>query len=232
MIVARDLRAKAQNDPAVLQDLIQRYGSEHDPQARAMLKAVLATIDKPEVVALAKRLVVDTDAGKRKEGLELLQVMPGNSPDVRNAIRQVLTTEQSPAVLALALAALKPAAVEPGEARAIIADLERFTRNADAAVRRQSVFQLGLWARNGEAVDRLSEALLDQSPEVKQAAIFALAQSNVRPDSIKTALLGIMNNPGESRQTRDSALQALDRFQLTAEEEVAYRQVRSQIHGY
>lgn len=232
MMAIRDLRAKVENDPAALQDVIRRYANERDPQARAMLRGVLATINKPEMLVLAKTLLADTDAAKRKEGLELLQAMPGQGGEVRGAIRQLLATEQAPAVLVQALAALKPAAVDPVEARAIIVDLERFIRNPDAAVRRQGIFQLGMWARNGEAIDSLSAALFDQSPEVKQAAIFALGLSSVRPDSVKTALLNILANPAEARQTRDSALQALDRFQLTKEEEVLYRQVRSQIHGY
>lgn len=232
MNAMRDMRHKAQTDPAALQELIQRFNKERDPQAREMLKATLATINQPEVTALAKRLATSKDAGQRRDGLDLLQRLPADSADVRKVVRQILASEQSTTILTQALGALKPAAVDAAEGREIITQLESLSHNPDAGVRRQSIFRLGQWARNGEASARLTEALQDQSPEVKQAAILALGQSHARPDSAKTALLAVMSNPSESRQIRDSAVQALDRFQLTPEEMEALRQVRMQLHGY
>lgn len=223
------LRAQAKADPAALRKLIQRFDTERDPGARTMLKSVLAGADKPEVVALSSKLAASNDIARRKEAFELLQQTPGATPEARKLVRQALAGEQSAEVLTQALAALKPAVVEPAESEAIVAQLRNLTQNADPAVRSQSLMQLVQWDKNGSGGDTLSQALTDPAPQVRQAALAALAQSGMRSDAVKTALMGIIGNTGESREVRSSALQVLERFALNKEEFASYSQARSQV---
>ncbi len=146
-------------------------------------------------------------------------------------LKQALATEQSPEVLVQALQALKAGAAEPEEAAQIVAQLKTLTQHADAAVRRHSIMQLGQWDKKGEGADVLAQALADRSTEVRQAAIFAIAQNGVRTDAIKAALLALMSNPQESRDIRGSALQALERFSLTKEEYASVARAKAQLAG-
>jgi HEAT repeat protein len=180
MEAARDSRTKALADPANLRVLIQQYFNERDPESRKKLKALLSTIDKPEVIDLAKQLIASGDPERRQDGVELIERQTVNSPEARSLIEQTLSSESSPAVLLRALAALKPVTVDSTEEQQVITQLLNLSQNPDAGVRRQSILSLGLWSHHGEAIERLTQASTDPVPEVRQAATFALAKINAR----------------------------------------------------
>lgn len=222
------LREMAQKDPIYLRNLIQRYEAEHKPEVKEMIKSVLASIPKPEVLAFFTRLANSSNPVQRKEGYAMLQQMAPDSAEMRNLLVQALTTEQSPENLVQAVAALQPAAVDPREANAIISQLGILAQHADPAVRSQSILQLAQWDKTGASHNRLTQALADPAQEVRQAAIFAIAQSGVRNDDVKLALLNVINSASESRATKGSALQVLERFQLSKDEYDRYMQMRAQ----
>jgi plasmid stability protein len=225
------LRKLAQSDPEVMKNLLGRYGRETDANAKEILRSVLSTIDTPEILAFSKQLATSGDAAQRKDGLAMLQNFSTDSQEVRNILKQTLATEQTPSVLVQALSALKPATVEPAESEAIVAQLKGLTQNADPAVRGQSVLQLAQWDKTGAAQNNLSQALTDQAPEVRQAAVFAVAQSGIQSDSAKAALINMVTNVNESKDVRGSALQVLERFKLNKDESEKYSQARSQVLG-
>jgi len=222
------LREHAQSDPVFLRNLIQRYETERKPEMRDIIKSVLATVQKPEAVAFFSRLANSNDPTQRKEGYAMLQQMAPESAEMRNLLKQALISEQSPELLAQAVAALRPAAVDPAESEAIMAQLGTLAQHADPAVRSQSVLQLAQWDKSGISLGRLAQALSDPMPEVRQAAIFAVAQSGARSDGLKSALLGIINNGAESKAVKGSALQVLERFPLSKDEYARYAQARAQ----
>jgi predicted XRE-type DNA-binding protein len=226
------LRKLAQSDPDVMKNLMGRYAREIDPNAKELLRAVLSTIEKPEILEFSKQLATSGDEVQRKDGLAMLQNLSTDSQEVRNILKQTLATERAPSVIVQALIALKPTAVvDPAESQAIVTQLKDLTQNADASVRSQSVLQLAQWDKTGAAQNNLSQALTDQAPEVRQAAIFAVAQSGIQSDSAKTALLNMISNVNESKDVRGSALQVLERFKLSTDEMAKYSQVRSQMLG-
>jgi hypothetical protein len=225
------LRKLAESDPDVMKSLLARYGREIDPNAKEMIRSVLATIEKPEILAFSKELATSGDAEQRKDGLAMLQNLSPDSPEVRNILKQTLATEQTPSVIVQALSALRPAAVDPAESQAIVSQLKDLTQNADPSVRSKSVLQLAQWDKSGAAQSNLAQALTDQAPEVRQAAIFAVAQSGTQSDSAKAALLNIATNVNESKEVRGSALQVLERFQLNQGELAMVSQLRSQVLG-
>ncbi|MGZ5818376.1 MAG: HEAT repeat domain-containing protein [Burkholderiaceae bacterium] len=225
------LRKLAQSDPDVMKNLMGRYAREIDPNAKELLRSVLSTIEKPEILEFSKQLATSGDAAQRKDGLAMLQNLSTDSQEVRNILKQTLATEQTPSVIVQALAALKPATVDPAESEAIVAQLKGLTQNADPTVRGQSVLQLAQWDKTGAAQNTLSQALTDQAPEVRQAAIFAVAQSGTQSDGAKTALMNMISNVNESKDVRGSALQVLERFKLSKDEMAKFTQVRSEVLG-
>ncbi|QAU34787.1 HEAT repeat domain-containing protein [Janthinobacterium sp. 17J80-10] len=222
------MRERAETDPVFLRSLIQRYETERKPEMREMIKSVLASVQKPEALAFFTRLANSGDTAQRKEAYAMLQQMAPDSPEMRNLLKQALASEQSPELLAQAVAALRPGATDPAESEAIMAQLGSLAQHADPAVRSQSVLQLGQWDKTGASQGRLAQALADPSPEVRQAAIFAVAQSGARSDALKSTLMGIINNGAESKEIKGSALQVLERFPLSKEEYARYVQARTQ----
>jgi hypothetical protein len=218
-------RERALRDPVELRRLIDRLDTETDPAAREQLKVVLGGVDRPEAVAAFKRLATSSDAAKRRDAYDMLRHAP-ESQEVRAILRQAIASEQSPEALVQALTALRPAAVDPAESQAIVGQLAGLTQHPSTAVRSQSVLQLGQWDRNGEGRDRYAQALSDPAPEVRQAAVFAIAQSGVRGDNLKAGLLAVLNSDAESKELRGSALQALERFPLSQQEFAQLAQAR------
>jgi HEAT repeat protein len=146
-------------------------------------------------------------------------------------VRRTLAAEQSPDVLVGALSTLQSGVADPEEVAQMVAQLQGLAQHADPAVRSASIRQLGQWDKHGESEARLSQALADGTPEVRQAAIFAIAQASVRTPGTKAALLALVNNPAESRDVRGSALQVLERFALSKEEYASIAPARAQIRG-
>lgn len=223
------LATRARSDPAALRSLVQRYESERDPKDRELLKSVLANVQGPEVLALASRLAASGTPAQRQDAFDILKQVSSSAPEVRNMLRQALATEQAPAVLSQAIAALTPSVVAAGEAEAIVGQLATLAQHADPAVRSQSVLQLGQWDKSAAAEGRLQQALGDQAPEVRQAAVTALGEAGIRSEGMKLALLDMIRKQDESAPVKDGALHALQRYALSKEELALYQQARSDV---
>ena len=221
------LRKLAQADSTALRKLLQRYDTDKSPRARELLKSILTTVQTPEVIAFSTRLAGSMDVAERRYGLEMLQSVAPGAPETRSLVRRTLATEQSPEVLVQALATLQSTLADPEEAEQIVAQLKTLAQHADPAVRSQSIAQLGQWDKSGQGAERLAHALTDATPQVRQTAVFAIAQNGSRSEAVKVALIGLVNNPQESRDVRGSALQVLERFALTKEEYAALAQAKA-----
>lgn len=235
---ARDrLRKLAKDDPAVVTQLIQSYDKQANPQTRQLIVSLLSNVEKPEVLAFSKRLAASSDITQRKDGLSMLQNLGSDTSDVRAVVLQTMARDKSPDVLRMALAALRPppegntAPPDAKEAAAVVAQLQELTTNADPAIRQQSLLQLAQWDKTGSSQAQWTQALADQSPEVRQAAVTAIAQSGTQSDTVKAALMGLAGNQSERRDVRGSALQVLGQFNLSKEEAASYSQLKAQILG-
>lgn len=226
------LRKLAQSDPVALRSLLNRYSASQAPQERELLKSLLSTIPTAEVIAFSTRLAASSSPAERKYGFEMLQSVAPDSAETRSLVKRTLQTEQSPEVLVQALGTLQSAAAEPEDAELMVAQLQTLAQHADPAVRSLAIQKLGHWDKKGEGAEQLSQALSDRAPEVRQAAIFAISQANVRSDGVKATLMAMVNNAQESRDVRGSALQALERFSLSKEEYASVAQARSQLRGF
>ena len=223
------LRKLVQIDPAAMRKLLQRYDTDRTPQGRELLKSVLSTVQTPDAIGFSTRLAGSMNAAERKYGFELLQNLAPDAPETRALVKRTLAGEQSADVLVQALATLKSSASDPEEAGQMVAQLKTLSLHADPAVRSASISQLAQWDKKGEGAERLSQALADKAPEVRQAAVFAIAQSGFRTDEYKAALMAVVNNPQESKDLRGSAMQALERFSLSKEEYASFAQARARM---
>lgn len=225
------LRQLVQTDPTARRKLLQRFHIANTLEERELFKSIMSTVRTPEVIAFSHSLASSLNVSERKFGFEMLQALAPNAPETRSLVRRALVSEQSPAVLVQALATLRPGVTEPEEASALVAQLKSLSVHADPAVRSMSLTQLGQLDKTGEGSERLAQALSDGVPEVRQAAIFAIAQTGLRSEPLKLGLLALVNNAQESREVRGSALQVLERFPLTREEVASYTQARGRILG-
>lgn len=99
-------------------------------------------------------------------------------------------------------------------------------------VRRQSIITLAQLDGSADFVEPLRQALTDESPEVRQGAIWAAAEAGNRSEPVKTALMAVVNDAGESPEIRSSAVRVLERFQLSHEEYASFSQARSELSTF
>lgn len=236
---ARDkLRQLAAQDPAFARQLIASYDKQSISQVRELIVAVLSGVDRSEVRAFSKRLALSDDIDQRRDGFSMLQHASGDSPELRSIVLQTLSRDKTPEGIMLALATLKPPGAQSqassGDAAAIVAQLQELSKNADPNIRQQSILQLAQWSqwdKAGRSQDQLSQALTDQSLQVREAAIIAIVQSGAQSDAVKAALINVANNQNESKDIRGNALQVLEGFALNKDEAENFSQLRAQVLG-
>ena len=224
----------ARSDQAVLRDLIRRHGSQADEATRATLASVLSSFPSLEVTDSALKLARG-DAAQRKDAYDLLGKLPSADARASLAIRQALETEKDPAALSRAVAALKSTSVvEPVQNQAILARLGTLARDSDPIVRGESLRALAQLDKAGEIAEpSVYQVLTDQNPDLRADALFAIVGSQLKSDRIKSALINLLRDTGETPDSRFMALRAMERFSMTDSEYAIYSQSNTTLNaGY
>ncbi|SFQ33825.1 hypothetical protein SAMN03159339_6826 [Variovorax sp. 770b2] len=219
------LNELARSDPAALKDLIRRHSSQTDEATKAALASLLSSFPSLEVTDSALKLARG-DAAQRKDAYDLLGKLPSADARASLAIRQALETEKDPAALSRAVAALKSTSVaEPVQNQAILARLGTLTRDSDPIVRSESLRALAQLDKAGDIAEpSVYQMLTDQNPDLRTDALFAIAGSQLKSDRIKTALINLLRDTGETPDSRFMALRAVERFPMTDAEYATYSQ--------
>jgi len=199
--------APVNSSPEAARNLIARYQNEHDTNARAMLKAVIAGFQTPEMLAFASRLATSSDPDKRRDGFDLIRGFSSTSASLRMLLQSAILNEQTPAVLSSVIAAL-PSISETISAddNAILSQLRNLMRHTDPNVRNQSSLMLFFFENIGAPGSTVPRS-------DRQATVTATSQeSTIQADVLKIALLDIACSRNESLLARESAVRALQRI--------------------
>ncbi len=169
------LVARLKSDPALLQQLIDEFRQEQDPDRLALLARLIGEAGGPAVTQIASELIFSGDEASRELGLQLLrQVQPGNS-QARDMASSLLATEVEPQVLSSTLSALASPGTVDEASRAMLSDqVALLASHDDAGVRGISLDILSRWSTDGRDTPVLINALLDPEPRVREAAAYAL----------------------------------------------------------
>jgi HEAT repeat protein len=212
-----EIHAEALTDVRVREELMERYLRAADGD-KHILAHLLSALHTPDVLAFAMNLSSATDVSQRQQGFELLAGMQIKLPEVRQLAMHALKTEEEPVLLTNAIAALRPAAVEPSESEAVIEQLRALTGHTDPSVRARALGALASWDKTGDSSGFLVQALADPSDEVRGAAVGAIGENRLRSEEIKIVLMRLANNGNEPASIRLAAATALERFPLSKEE--------------
>lgn len=218
-------------DLTLRQELIRQYEATTSTKVKELLADALGASPSPEVSSLSLRLIESGDKTRQRHGLQLLASMPA-TPETHQTVRRFLGSEQDPALLKQAVAAMQPSMlIEPTEMQSTVSQLSRLTAHPDPAVGATSLEMLALWDKTGKATEAaISQALAHDAPEVKrQAALNAVMTGQLRSDGIKTTLMSLLGNVNEAPEIRKGAFQALANFPLNNDEFAAYHKARAEI---
>lgn len=206
-----------------LPELIRRYSAEKDPERKyALLQAML---QKPveQLLPAALSLANAASPAQRLDGMALLGNMPFDREEVRTAFLDTLGKESDPVMQVKMLDQMSVSPL-PAEDRAqVLEHLQRLARSEDPNLRAASVMQAAQWDSGAGSEETLHRALLDPSEEVRNAAAIGAQFSTVRTSRLKDALLLMVSDSPPGSESRDLALQALARFDLSRAEYEIYR---------
>ena len=239
------LRKHAATDPSIVRKMIARYSPHQDPQSRALLIEILASIESNAVRSFATQLVASKSVEERQDGWLILKQLGRKTAEDQQTIVHALETETSPDLLVHIIDALPTASgkevvplLEPQEAAqqtfsanakqaldtsplinqdAVVKSLRVLSQNEDARVRQNSLLQLAQRDESSSSELIFLRALNDKNQEVRQTAIFAIARAS-QSEAAKQALMRISLNANESTRIRASAAQGLSSFRLSSTE--------------
>ena len=250
------LRKHAANDPSIVSKIIARFSPNQDPQSRALVIEILASIESNAVRSFATQLVASKSVEERQDGWLILKKLPKKTAEDQQTIVHALETETAPDLLVHIIDALPTASgkevvplLEPQEAAqqsfsanakqaldtsplinqdAVIKSLRVLSQNEDARVRQNSLLQLAQRDESSSSELIFLRALNDKNQEVRQTAIFAIARAS-QSEAAKQALLQISLNANESTRIRASAAQGLSSFRLSSTEAAALAQLQPEL---
>ncbi|ROU08079.1 HEAT repeat domain-containing protein [Lysobacter enzymogenes] len=221
------LRKRAASDPAFLQDLLQRFRNDPQPDARGELLALLQAVGGEDVLRYALSLAASTRGQDERAGLDLLGGYSLERAEVREALLAKLRAGGDAQREVELIRLLTPAAVPDEDAAPVAAQLATLARDPDPEVRAEAVFQLAQWAEPAQAEDALHRALLDPAAAVRSKAINAVAGSHARSERLKDALLAIAADPASAPGDRGAAALALQDFRLSRAEYALWKRAQA-----
>lgn len=210
--IVKRLRA----DPQALQQLIDEFRQESNPQRLVELSRLLGEVGGPKVTLTASELIFSGDEQSRTLGLELLQqVQPGNS-DARDIVSGLLTTEVEPGVLVDTLTTLASPGKVDDQARANLSEQVAYlTEHDDASVRAISLNILSRWTNDSRYTSVLVGGLDDSIPVVRESAAYALVGHEDPSQEVMDSLFAVMDNNQEDESVRRGVILALKGMDLT-----------------
>lgn len=211
---AQRLMALAHNDPALRQQLMARYTTEADANARSRLASVLIAAATPDIVRFASSMLGQRDADQRQQGLAILASVQLQQPEARQALLGALDTETDPRTLGMVVQSLVPGENRsPQETQAMLDKLAQMARRSEPEVRAAALSTMAQWG--GPASENsIVQALADPNESVIESAIDALGQLGTRGNPANDALLNLAEREDVAPSLRQQAVSALNRANL------------------
>lgn len=121
------------------------------------------------------------------------------------------------------LTALQPVPLAGEDLRPLMSALREVHDRGDAEQRATALVGMAQWDRSQAIAPLLRQGLYDEDPRVVQAAITAVALSNVRGQDVKEALLVLADDAAPDAESRAAAVAALRDFSLDRGEYAIFR---------
>jgi len=205
---------RLQNDPVLMDGLLNELRSETDAKRLKRLVSVLGSTGSSEVLPVAEELVFSSDEGMRKSGLDLLSRVAPLNPEAYDIANTILRSETDPAILVSTMNVLAvPESVTPETKQSAVAQIIPLANHEEPAVRRHSVSMLVRLSNDDSLAPILYGALADEDPSVRQAAVYAYAQYPFQSAEAVERLFEIAENTSEEKGTRRAAITTLNSMQ-------------------
>ena len=231
-----ELVERLRNDPVLLADVLNELRAETEPERLKRLVIMLGATGSAKVLPAAEEMVYSSDAAVRKSGLNLLNRVAPQNPEVYDIANAILGSEADPDVLVSTMNVLAQPKNAGSEARAAaITQIMPLANHESAAVRRHSVAILVRLTNDETLSPTLYNALSDSDASVRKAAAYAYAKYPYQTSEAVERLIEIIEDPSEERGVRQGAILAVSKMspdEATTERiDAARRQMRDALQS-
>lgn len=220
-----NIQNRLRNEPEFLASLLTefRYNTDHERGKR--LAALLGDLNHPDIVQAAAELAYSGAPDSQRIGLDLLSRLQPHNSQARDIAIELLGSETSADLLVSTMNALAtPTRNASNQQRVQLIDtLNLLTDHHNPQVRSHSISLLGRW-NPGASTTILTQGLNDQDAAVRARSAAAFIGKNNADINAIYGLLAVAENTQEIKTTRQSALYALQKMQLTSDAKVRYEQ--------
>jgi hypothetical protein len=240
MLLSGDLRAVglikqkildlAQHDSEALENLMRSFQDNlTDPKLGNELLQVMAEIRDPAVEQMARELSLAGDRANKLLGLELLDRLDiPNTKTQELVVETLAANDEDPEMLQAAMQALPKMPIASETNARLLSRLEALVQHKDESVRSSSLLLIAQQAKTPQQVRPLIASLDSPAVDVQISAAMALERSAVTSPEIKAALFAHMLDGKALPEVRAMSANALNRFDLSADELNQINQFRQQ----
>lgn len=217
-------------NPEIRKHLALEFRINTDPKKTKRLAAMLGQFDDDIITDVGLELALSGEHVSQKSGLTLLGKQQPHNIKARSAIADILQVETTPDILVSALNAVAvPPKVNVTHQQELLTQFENLSHNEDANVRSHSMAMMARWAGKTNVNQYLLQGLNDSDPSVRKTAAYSLMKSRYLTDDVKQQLLTRTQDESELKRTREAALLALERFNLSDNEQQHLNNIRRNI---
>ena len=210
------MQRQLEADPALLQALLDEVKAETDPERLKRLTQLIGRLDKTLVTEAAEEMLYSGNPEAQLAALDMLRQTQGGNSIARDLLVDVISSEQDPRVLNVALNAFStPGAISGEQRQGIIDNVTHLATHYDANIRARSYSLLATYTDTEAMTPVILQGLSDPDPKVRGNVAHSLLGYNYPDDAVRDELIRVAENSNEKRSTRQASLQALSRMSLT-----------------
>ncbi len=217
-------REQLANDPELLRALLEQMSAETDPERLKRLTQLIGNLDNGVITDVARQMLDSGNPEAQLAALDLLRQTQSNNSTARDLLVDVISVEQDPRVLNVALNAFaSPGSISTDQRQGILSNVTDLANHYDANVRARSYNLLATWTDSEALTPTILQGLSDPDAGVRSNVAHSLLGYDFPDDSVRDELIRVAENPNEERSTRQASLHALGRMSLTEDQRARLR---------
>lgn len=221
----KNLENRIKQDPSLLADILAEYRYNTDPERAKRLAALVGKLKDPQILSTATELAYSSDFQSKKNGLELLSRIQPHNSEARDISIELLGVESDPDFLVSTMNVFATPGTNTSESQKqmLLDNVSLLSTHQEESVRAHSIALLGRWAKNDlTTTPTLIAALSDTSAHVRARAATAVTGTSTPNQEMIASLFALLENPDEVKTTRQTAMLALQRMQLSQSQQTQF----------
>jgi len=216
-IFEQQILQQLDENPSDASPLLDLYANLDKGLKKNSLRNMLAASELSVVEDRAITELINSDPSSQKQWLDMLSSTGINNAENREAMLGLISSIEDPDSIATALYSISPAVVDEYERSGIVNQLAYYLLSENPIIKSTAVEVISRWSNKGDS-RFIEEAILDESIDVRYAAVNSAYIAGIRSDQIKHEMLNILDSDIEPYALKIKAFNALSTYPLDEHE--------------